>query len=306
MNRCSQTGAGKSYTMMGPSTNPEYLGIIPRTVRYIFDQVELRKDQATYTIKFTFVELHNNLIYDLLDPNNDKEKQRKMNTFEKEEHAKKKSITIQRNGKNIFLTGSDTLQSPVSSYEQAIKLVYQGQRCRKVGKTNLNDESSRSHSILTFLIEAKPADGSPITVGKLNLVDLAGQEVTISLPFSFYFVEILMDYFTQRVDKSMVTGEAMTETNKINQSLNALSNVLISLAKKKNNNNPSKKTIIPYRDHKLTHILRGTPLRISLPIFFRSLCGFFIQFTPFVLLPSHSRNVFTSTNQFVYSLHLHK
>jgi kinesin family protein 5 len=91
----------------------------------------------------------------------------------------------------------------------------------------MNETSSRSHSLFTITILQRWPDGTTKT-GKLNLADLAGSE---------------------KVNKTGATGDTLEEAKKINQSLSALGNCIMALTK-------SKRSHIPYRDSKLTHILR--------------------------------------------------
>ncbi len=101
-----------------------------------------------------------------------------------------------------------------------------GSSNRATTSTNLNEHSSRSHSILIVHVTTSADNGVPIT-GKLYLVDLAGSE---------------------RMDKSGVTGQAMKETQHINKSLSSLGDVMEGLDKKSKH--------IPYRNSKLTYLLQ--------------------------------------------------
>jgi len=102
-----------------------------------------------------------------------------------------------------------------------------GEKFRAVASTNMNELSSRSHSLFMISVLQKLTEGS-IKRGILNLVDLAGSE---------------------SVGKSGATGTTLEEAKKINQSLSALGNCIYALGQKKRGH-------IPYRDSKLTHILR--------------------------------------------------
>ena len=99
--------------------------------------------------------------------------------------------------------------------------------------TNMNAESSRSHSVFTVVIECSFMDErgeEHIRVGKLNLVDLAGSE---------------------RQSKTLTTGDRLREATNINLSLSALGNVILALVDGKSQH-------IPYRDSKLTRILQDS------------------------------------------------
>lgn len=114
--------------------------------------------------------------------------------------------------------------------EDMMEIFNEGQLNRHVGATNMNEHSSRSHSIFTITIESSEigADGKAhIRVGKLNIVDLAGSE---------------------RQSKTGATGDRLKEATKINLSLSTLCHVISSLT-------DPKCTYIPYRDSKLTRLL---------------------------------------------------
>ena len=108
-----------------------------------------------------------------------------------------------------------------------------GKKNRSVGATLMNQDSSRSHSIFTIVIESSSVgnDGEKhIKAGKLNLVDLAGSE---------------------RQSKTGATGDRLKEATKINLSLSALGNVISALV-------DAKTSHIPYRDSKLTRLLQDS------------------------------------------------
>jgi chromosome segregation ATPase len=119
--------------------------------------------------------------------------------------------------------------NPVSviNFEHAIELMGVGRNNRSVGCTNVHEYSSRSHSIITLYIQAASDEKSFIS--KLNLIDLAGSE---------------------RLSKTEAEGQRMVEACNINQSLSSLGKVLCALAAKQNH--------IPYRDSKLTHLLKDS------------------------------------------------
>ena len=118
---------------------------------------------------------------------------------------------------------------PVASASEARTLVKQGNLNRAVGVTNLNEQSSRSHMLVTLIVLTTNLHTGARHVGKLSLVDLAGSE---------------------RLSKSGTTGAALKETQSINKSLSALGTVLNSLARKESH--------IPFRDSKLTYLLQDS------------------------------------------------
>jgi len=149
----------------------------------------------------------------------------------------------------VFLTGAE--KRTVSSATQTIKLVNEAIQNRAVAATQMNDVSSRSHCILTFYIDSKPATSfsshedvssilasSVVSMGKLHLVDLAGSE---------------------RLSRSGVEGEAQKEAQNINSSLTALGDVLFALSSGSSSSSASATpTQIPYRNSKLTRLLQDS------------------------------------------------
>eukprot|EP01119_Soliformovum_irregulare_P012481 TRINITY_DN3244_c4_g1_i2.p1 TRINITY_DN3244_c4_g1~~TRINITY_DN3244_c4_g1_i2.p1 ORF type:complete len:836 (-),score=234.38 TRINITY_DN3244_c4_g1_i2:7-2487(-) len=220
-----QTGSGKTHTMMGPAKSP---GIIHRTFRRIFEVVESRPN-TMFIIQLTFVELHLDTFIDLLDPiNAPSQKSRRLPSMK----PKKIEIHEDAKTKSVYITGSETIRTPITSLDQAMALIKKGIQSRTVGSTAMNSESSRSHSILTIHIESRDqtSDG-PVHMGKLHLVDLAGSE---------------------RLSRSLAEGMAQKETQNINSSLSALGDVLAALSSK-SYNGP-----IPYRNSKLTRLLQDS------------------------------------------------
>ncbi|GAM26438.1 hypothetical protein SAMD00019534_096130 [Acytostelium subglobosum LB1] len=203
-----QTGSGKTFTMFGSDDKePEFAGIIPRTNVHIFNRIADDTTGTEFTIKCSFVEIYMENIKDLLNPKNTNLKIRESKT----------------NG--IWIEG--LTEEFVGDDQEILDLIALGEQSRSVSKTNMNQRSSRSHSLLILTIEQKSRDGS-IKRGKLNLVDLAGSE---------------------KVAKTGAEGQTLEEAKKINQSLSLLGNCIHALTE-------SKRDHIPFRDSKLTRILQ--------------------------------------------------
>ena len=153
-------------------------------------------------------------MFDLLHPKNDREK-----------------LDVKENAKEGYFFVVGLTEVPVKSAHDMIKVLKVGQRQRRVGATAMNEGSSRSHCILTIIVEtSEKVEGNVIyRTGKLNLVDLAGSE---------------------RQKKTGATGERLQEAKHINQSLSALGNVINALV--------TKKGVVPYRDSKLTRLLKDS------------------------------------------------
>ncbi|KAL8825665.1 MAG: hypothetical protein Q9191_004269 [Dirinaria sp. TL-2023a] len=204
-----QTGAGKSYTMMGADIDDlEQRGIIPRIVERMFDSILRSPGNIEYTVRVSYMEIYMERIRDLLVPHND-------NLPVHEEKSR-----------GVYVKG--LLEIYVSSVQEVYEVMRRGGAARATAATNMNQESSRSHSIFVITITQKNVETGSAKSGQLFLVDLAGSE---------------------KVGKTGASGQTLEEAKKINKSLSALGMVINSLT-------DGKSTHIPYRDSKLTRILQ--------------------------------------------------
>jgi kinesin family protein 5 len=205
-----QTGAGKSFTMMGAGDieNEETRGIIPRIVEQIFESILASPSNIEYTVRVSYMEIYMERIRDLLNPVND-------NLPVHEEKSR-----------GVYVKG--LLEVYVSSVDEVYEVMRRGGAARAVAATNMNQESSRSHSIFVVQINQKNVETGSLKTGSLYLVDLAGSE---------------------KVGKTGASGQTLEEAKKINKSLSALGMVINSLT-------DGKSTHVPYRDSKLTRILQ--------------------------------------------------
>ncbi|KAK9480988.1 P-loop containing nucleoside triphosphate hydrolase protein [Lipomyces japonicus] len=203
-----QTGSGKSYTMMGPSIEGSQRGIIPRIVEQIFASIMGSPAAIEYTVRVSYMEIYMERIKDLLQPQND-------NLPIHEEKVK-----------GVYVKGLSEIY--VSSVDEVYDVMRQGAASRAVASTNMNQESSRSHSIFAVVVSQKNVETGSSKTGQLFLVDLAGSE---------------------KVGKTGASGIVLEEAKKINKSLSALGMVINALT-------DGKSTHIPYRDSKLTRILQ--------------------------------------------------
>lgn len=204
-----QTGAGKSYTMMGADIDDEeQRGIIPRIVEQMFASILRSPGNIEYTVRVSYMEIYMEKIRDLLVPQND-------NLPVHEEKSR-----------GVYVKG--LLEIYVSSVQEVYEVMRRGAAARATAATNMNQESSRSHSIFVITITQKNVETGSAKSGQLFLVDLAGSE---------------------KVGKTGASGQTLEEAKKINKSLSALGMVINSLT-------DGKSTHIPYRDSKLTRILQ--------------------------------------------------
>lgn len=197
-----QTGAGKSFTMAGPEhCEPELQGLLPRSFRHIFNNVDTSSHSIKYLVRGSFLEIYNEDIRDLLSKN-------PKDRCELKDHP---------NG-GVYV--KDLSAFVVKSAVEMDQVLAAGLSNRSTGATAMNAESSRSHSIFLVTIEqceiGKDGEGH-IRVGKLNMVDLAGSE---------------------RQSKTGATGDRLKEATKINLSLSALGNVISALVDGKSSHIP--------------------------------------------------------------------
>ena len=122
----------------------------------------------------------------------------------------------------------------VTTPEDCYRLMKEGQMNRAVGSHDMNEHSSRSHSILTLSVRGKNTLAGTSSFGKLHLIDLAGSE---------------------RVSKTDASGERLKEAQNINKSLSALGDVIAALG---NRQGGGSKSHIPYRNSKLTYLLQDS------------------------------------------------
>ena len=202
-----QSGSGKTFTMYGKDIDDEESkGLIPRIVSNIFDYVENCDENTNFQFKLSVLQIYKEVIYDLL--------------------TGEKNLQIKENpARGIYVDGLSEVY--LSSVDDFLNYAELAEKNRKVGETRLNQQSSRSHSIMILEVSQQLKKENLIKKGILNLVDLAGSE---------------------KVSKTGAVGETLEEAKKINLSLSALGNVIHALT--------SNSEHIPYRDSKLTRILQ--------------------------------------------------
>ncbi|KAG8797306.1 hypothetical protein FRC17_007786, partial [Serendipita sp. 399] len=183
-------------------------GIIPRITEQIFASIVESDANLEYLVKVSYMEIYLEKIRDLLAPQND-------------------NLQIhEEKSKGVYVKGLSDYY--VSNAQEVYEIMRQGGAARVVTATNMNAESSRSHSIFLITINQKNTDSGAQKTGNLYLVDLAGSE---------------------KVGKTGATGQTLEEAKKINKSLSALGMVINALT-------DGKSAHIPYRDSKLTRILQ--------------------------------------------------
>ncbi|KAI3702462.1 hypothetical protein L6452_28200 [Arctium lappa] len=220
-----QTGSGKTHTMLGEINELEvkpspYRGMTPRMFEFLFARIvaeeESRIDERlTYNCKCSFLEIYNEQIADLLDPSS--------TNLQLREDVKK----------GVYV--ENLTEYEVHTVGDILRLLSRGSANRRVAATNMNRESSRSHSVFTCVIESRweKDSTSNLRFARLNLVDLAGSE---------------------RQKTSGAEGERLKEAANINKSLSTLGHVIMVLVDGAN----ARTRHVPYRDSRLTFLLQDS------------------------------------------------
>ncbi|XP_032876187.1 kinesin-like protein KIF9 isoform X1 [Amblyraja radiata] len=211
-----QTGAGKTHTMTGATEKYEYRGIIPRAIQQIFKEVEEQADLAL-TVYVSYLEIYNETLYDLLSTMSDSSTPDTQMIIVEDNHG------VRIKGLSIHM---------VSTEEDALNYLFEGETNRIIASHTMNKSSSRSHCIFTIYVETRWRQTAEVKylTSKLNLVDLAGSE---------------------RLGKTGSEGQVMREAMYINKSLSFLEQTIIALG-------DSKRGHIPFRQSKLTHALKDS------------------------------------------------
>ncbi|XP_035243896.1 kinesin-like protein KIF1C isoform X8 [Anguilla anguilla] len=213
-----QTGAGKSYTMMGKQEEGQE-GIIPLLCEELFEKISDNcNEEISYSVEVSYMEIYCERVRDLLNPKN-------------KGHLRVREHPL------LGPYVEDLSKLAVTSYTDIADLMDAGNKARTVAATNMNETSSRSHAVFTIVFTQKKHDSesdlATEKVSKISLVDLAGSE---------------------RADSTGAKGTRLKEGANINKSLTTLGKVISALAevsKKK-----KKTDFIPYRDSVLTWLLR--------------------------------------------------
>uniref|UniRef100_A0A9J7Y5K7 Kinesin family member 7 n=1 Tax=Cyprinus carpio carpio TaxID=630221 RepID=A0A9J7Y5K7_CYPCA len=217
-----QTGSGKTYTI-GESNisafRDDEQGIIPRAVAEIFKLLD-ENDLTDFSVRVSYMEVYKEVFRDLL-----------------EVETASKDIHIREDEKgNVVLSG--VKECEVEGLDEVLSLLESGKTARHTGATQMNPHSSRSHTIFTVLMEQRRG-GSRAAAGTVQI-----------LSSKFHFVDLAG---SERILKTGNTGERLKESIQINSGLLALGNVIGALGDPKR-----KGTHIPYRDSKITRILKDS------------------------------------------------
>ncbi|XP_072556199.1 kinesin-like protein KIF1A [Paramormyrops kingsleyae] len=215
-----QTGAGKSYSMMGKQEKDQK-GIIPLLCEDLFTKInDSNNDNSlSYSVEVSYMEIYCERVRDLLNP-------------------KKKGNLRVREHPLLGPYVEDLSKLAVTSYNEIQDIMDSGNKARTVAATNMNEISSRSHAVFNIIFTQKRHDAETENtfekVSKISLVDLAGSE---------------------RADSTGAKGTRLKEGANINKSLTTLGKVISALTEV-NKKKKKVESFIPYRDSVLTWLLR--------------------------------------------------
>ncbi|XP_051235583.1 kinesin-like protein KIF23 isoform X1 [Dicentrarchus labrax] len=226
--RDSQQSVPKTPSSRQKAADPEFADMISSEEACKSENVD---EDCCYSVFVSYIEVYNNYIYDLLedapfDPIRPKPPQSK--------------ILREDQNHNMYVAGCTEVE--VKSTEEAFEVFWKGQKKRRIANTQLNRESSRSHSVFTVKLAQAPldADGdhilqdkNQVNVSQLCLVDLAGSE---------------------RTSRTRAEGSRLREAGNINQSLMTLRTCMEVL---RENQMCGTNKMVPYRDSKVTHLFKN-------------------------------------------------
>jgi len=205
------TGSGKTYSMVGTREEP---GVMVRSVNELFKRIHRRK-HIKYSLSISYLEIYNEEIRDLL-------------TMSK----KTKKLSLRQTKQGVVVANLSFRVPRLAS--EVLQWLEEGNKLRSKCRTDMNDESSRSHAVLQINVRGRDPSNDSETFSKLSLIDLAGSE---------------------RGQKGQRSQKIAKEGSNINRSLLALGNCITALVK---NANSSRKHHIPFRDSKLTLLLKDS------------------------------------------------
>ncbi|XP_029284424.1 LOW QUALITY PROTEIN: kinesin-like protein kif7 [Cottoperca gobio] len=220
-----QTSSGKTYTIGEAnicSFREEEQGIIPRAVADVFKLLD-ENDLTDFSVRVSYLEVYKEEFNDLL-----------------EVETASKDIHIREDKGNIVLCG--VKECEVEGLDEVLSLLESGNTARHTGATQMNPNSSRSHTIFTVYMDQRR--------GGSRLYGTATNSGPQMLSSKFHFVDLAG---SERILKTGNTGERLKESIQINSGLLALGNVIGALGDPKR-----KGSHIPYRDSKITRILKDS------------------------------------------------
>eukprot|EP01051_Picozoa_sp_SAG22_P007061 SAG22_NODE_485_length_9905_cov_35.562003_2_plen_1142_part_00 len=225
------TNAGKTHTVHGSDDDP---GLLPRAIEQLFD-TRLSDEHA---LSMSYMEVYNDNVFDLLcgQPHGDAAGAGAAGKASRS--SKRVALQLKEDERGrVFVKGLSS--APLQSVAQSMELLAKGRRARQAGFTATNDNSSRSHSIVTIKLQLSAAAAA----SELVVVDLAGSE---------------------RTGRTKNTGLRLKESARINSSLMNLGRCLEVLranqqlsTRAAGGAKRAKLQVVPFRESKITRVLQA-------------------------------------------------
>ncbi|CCW67943.1 unnamed protein product [Phytomonas sp. Hart1] len=225
-----QTGSGKTFTISNDDGKVENLGMLQRSLKDVWNRIALDKDHD-YSCMLSYVQLHNEILTDILDKDQSR-------------------VRIQMGPEgagDVILVKETTglpIEKPVKNYEETMQLFELGMSRREIASTSMNQMSSRSHTILNFLIN-KSQRTKAVAVKNESELGEDSRPSCVALEGRLIFCDLAG---SERLSKSHADGKNLVETTHINGSLLVLGKVVHALTEKLQH--------APFRESKLTRILQ--------------------------------------------------
>ena len=284
------TNAGKTYTIMGSNGDSKSrhgassssvphqglhsdLGVIPRALHDILQRVkELGEDR--YQVSLSYFEIYNEHCFDLIESSSAPSS----STTSSAAYGRSKPISSvygpvplklreSRDGK-IFVKGLN--RRKVESLEHGLELIRRAMKKRHTSSNNINNDSSRSHSICQLDIIARPQNNATLSAESVDddvsiISGASGasgyntEDEAASLrkkedrSVSMWIVDLAGSERTKRTGTANKSAR-QKEAALINSSLMKLMRCLHTLRDNQKLGTGSSNAMVPFRESKLTHL----------------------------------------------------
>ncbi|CAD2218367.1 Microtubule binding/Kinesin motor domain containing protein, putative [Angomonas deanei] len=255
-----QTGSGKSFTMLGDGSRS--VGITTLCVTDLFAALSLQgsntgrissplvSSNSSVEVSVSVLEIYNENLRDLLC-----------------DGEKKPPLSIRDGPNGVFVYNA--VRRRVHSVEECLQVIRKGTASRMSAATFMNEQSSRSHCIVSVHIErtivvneednqssSSDSESTSVSQDDTSSSPVNGRNLKKKLVSTLHLVDLAG---SERVAKTGTTGVRMTEGGHINKSLTTLTNVINRLTEISNQTTATsapRNTFVPYRDSRLTHLLK--------------------------------------------------
>lgn len=252
-----QTGAGKTHTILGPldtlyDNESESHGLVPRILNYLFDSDKMHQKISEFYSTNKEEQINENKIdYSIQCSCLEIYQEHIIDLLNSDDEEEEKLIIREDQNKCMYIENLTKIE--IINEETAKELLMMGMKNRHVASTKMNSQSSRSHLIFTIFLETKYNQGNGKIISRnsrINIIDLAGSE---------------------RQKSTQAIGERIKEAGNINKSLSILGNVINALI-------DPKSKFVPFRDSKLTYLLKDSLGGNSKTMIIANISQSFVQF----------------------------